>query len=400
VVCPISVLGVWPDQIHKHTPKGFGLEWLTVNYESTYDRDYHGRSWTPVPAAELLDYDADLLIVDEAHNLGNPQAVSSRMVYELSRRARFRLVMTGTMFHRKPFYVFGQAKLYDPSVFGTSFTAFKRMIAVFGGYGGYEVLRYQNLDWMMDRIEPWCWIEEDVPPNQPPVINEIRFDLTGQGLMNYVAMDTDSILQVGKDKVVSPIVLSRHLRCQQIAGGWIRTEDGRYVRVGQDLLRTGLDRIREYAEQDIRKVVVGCRFRPEMNDVARAAERAGFVPVLHHGGIRKETRPALINHWRESRKPSMLIAQMQTLKEGVDLSAADTMLLWSLSESYVTHEQFTSRIKLYDDDRTLMYDYLIPEGTRTEVTYEALGEKQDVARYMATDPQRVERITSKLRETP
>jgi urease accessory protein UreH len=96
----------------------------------------------------------------------------------------------------------------------------------------------------------------------------------------------------------------------------------------------------------------------------------------------------------------MLIAQMQTLKEGVDLSAADTMLLWSLSESYVTHEQFTSRIKLYDDDRTLMYDYLIPEGTRTEVTYEALGEKKDVARFMATDPKRVERITSKLKETP
>jgi hypothetical protein len=398
VVGPISSLGVWPQQIEEHTPPGFDLDWMVVNYESVYDRLYgKRRQWTPVPSPELHDFDADLVIVDESHNLGNPNAVSSRMTYGLCQQARFRLLMTGTMFHRKPFFVFGQAKLYDPAIFGTSFTAFKHMVAVFGGYGGYEVLRYQNLDWMMDKMKQWVWIEDYVPPGDP-VVNELRFELTGPGLRRYLTMEHESILTLRGQTVVSPIVLSRHLRCQMIAGGWLKAESGKYLRAGDDAFRVGQDRLREYAEQGIEKVVIGCRFVPELKDAAVAAQSAGFKPILLHGRVDKDDRVNRIRHFQKINRPAAFVAQLQTAKESIDLSAADTMLFWSLSESFVTHDQFSRRIEKYEDERTLMYDYLIPNGTRTEVTYESLNEKEDVARFIAKDPKRVEMITAKLQE--
>lgn len=399
VVGPISSLGVWPDQIDKHTPDGFDLEWLVVNYESSYDRLYgKRRQWTDVPSQQLHDFDADLVVVDECHNLGNPQATSSRHVYDLCQAARFRLLLTGTMFHRKPFFVFGQAKLYDPSIFGTSFSAFKQMIAVFGGYGGYEVLRYQNLDWMMEKLKPWVWIEDYVPPGNP-VVNELRFELTGKARQRYMEMEHDSMVTVGEETVVSPIVLSRHLRCQMMAGGWLRAESGKYIRVGEDQARVGRDRLREYREQDVHKVVVGCRFVPELKDAAEAAQRAGFRVILLHGKVPKHDRANRIRDFNGTKKPTAFIAQLQTAKESIDLSAADTMLFWSLSESFVTHDQFSRRIEKYEDERTLMYDYLIANGTRAEVTYESLQLKQDVATFMARDPRRVELITSKMEDT-
>lgn len=398
VVCPFNVMGVWPDQIEANTPDDCDVEWMIVNYQAVYDRQYgKGREWSPVPSQELWDWNADLIVVDESHNLGNPTGVTSRMVYELARHARFRLLMTGTMFHRKPFFVFGQAKIYDPSIFGTSFSAFKQMIAVMGGYGGYEVIRYQNLDWMMEKMRSWVYIEDYVE-GEPSVTNVIPFELTGDNRLAYLTMEKDSIIHVKGEKVVSPIVLSRHLRCQQIAGGWVKTET-KYRRVGNDLLRVGRGRLQDYWDGDVPKVVVGCQFTPEIADVARAAQEVGFRPIMYHGGITGPTRQNRIRDFQNCDDRVIFVAQMQAAKEGIDLSAADTMLFWSLSPSYVTHDQFSRRIEKYRETRTLMYDYLIPVGTRTEVTYEALQEKEDVAHWLPRNPGRVEAITSKIEET-
>lgn len=395
VACPVSGIGVWESEIPKHTPPGIDVEWRVINYESIYKRMYYsGRSWSPVSRPDLITWDADLIIVDESHNIGDPTSIINQMLCKLGRQARFRLIMTGTMFHRKPFYTFGQAKFYDPSVFGSAFGPFKKRIAVFGGFGGYEIIRYQNLKWMMSKIKPWVWIEKYVPPGEP-IINELRFHLTGKGLSTYVEMERESIVNIDGEEVVSSIPLTRHMRLQQIAGGWL-TVDGRYVRVGKDALKVGIDRFQTYADEGVRKVVVGCRFVPELYDAAYAARQAGYHPILFYGGTPKgDERTRRTVAFNNSNKPCAFIAQVQTAREAIDLSGADTMLLWGLPESYVIHDQFTRRIERYDDDRTLVYDVMVPVGTRAEVTYVALQQKADVATFIVDRPELVESITSK-----
>lgn len=394
VVCPISVLGVWPEEIEKNTPPGIKLDWRIVNFESVYSRERtRGRGWRPVPNQELMEWRPDLLIVDESHNIGNPQTVTSKHVFRLSRIARFRLIMTGTMFHRKPFFVFGQAKVYDPAIFGEAWTPFKRHIAVFGGYGGYEVIRYQNLRWMMNKLKPWVFMQEYVPPSTEPVVNVLRFSLSGRNADVYEEMERESIIEVNGRHVISPIVLTKHLRLQQIAGGWVKV-DGKYVKVGNDLARIASDRLREYAEQSIDKVVIGCQFIPELRDAALAAKAHGYRVFLMHGGVPKSERHGRVKSFAEYDGKAVFIAQISTMREGVDLSCADVMMFYSLSPSYVTHDQFSRRIEKYNETRTLMYDYLVPVGTRTEVTFEALRMKKDVAQFMQENPDRVEEITA------
>jgi len=398
VVCPVSVIGVWENEVPKHTPDGIDLEWRITNYEAVYDRQYvkrgRRRSWYPIPNVRLEDYAADIIIVDESHNIGNPEAVTSKMLYHLGRRARFRLIMTGTMFHRKPFYVFGQARFMDPTIYGSNFGAFKKRVAVFGGYGGYEIIRYQNLKWMVGKLKPYVWIEKYVPPGEP-VINELRYDLTGRGAATYLEMEKESMIEVAGEDIKSTIPITRHLRLQQIASGWVRTQKG-YHRVGNDALKLGMDRMQTYMDNDVHKVVVGCRFIPELYDAAYAARAAGYSVILLYGRIPKgRERTRRWQAFANTSRPTVFVAQMQTAKEGIDLSAADTMLFWGLSESYVTHDQFTRRIERYGDTRTLVYDYMIPRRTRTEVTYAALQEKEDVARFIVERPELVEAITSK-----
>lgn len=407
VVCPLSAVGVWESEIQKHSDNwalsytgdqfidmGDEISWRIVNYEQTYGRLYtEGRSWVPVPNQELLNYNADLVIVDESHRIGKPTTQQSKEVYRLGRRAKYRLLMTGTMFHRKPFYVFGQAKFYDPTIFGGAFGSFQKRIAIFGGYGGHKVIRYTNLKWMMRQMRKFVYIERYVPPRDT-AHTPLYFTLTGRNREAYLAMEKESVLDLVDESVISPIVLSRHLRCQQIAGGWVKGEQ-RYRRVGDDKLRVARDRFQLYMDEGIQKVVVGCRFIPELSDAMTAARAAGYKVAVMHGGVPRADRDRKIKWFQEYDGPAVFVSQISTGKEGIDLSVADVMLFYSLSESYVDHDQFSRRIEKYNEQRVLAYDYLVAAGTRDEVTYEAIQMKKDVARFLLKNPRRVEKITAK-----
>lgn len=420
VVTTTDGIAVWHNEIAKHcavpyaidsidgprwpefpgpndSPDGTFIEWRVINWENTYAREFtgRGREWVPVPRADLTEYDADLFVADESHYAGNPTAVISKEAYRLARKARHVVIQTGTMFHRKPFYVFGQVKLYDPFIFGTNWGHFKNRIAVMGGYGGYEVKRYKNLKWMTKKLEPWVHMEERVP-TMPPVINVIPAPLTGRNLEVYKKMEREAIVKLSDgSKATADIILTKHMRLQQIAGGHLRTDQG-YRKVGRCKIDIASARLTQYLEQDITKAVVGARFIPELVDLAKTAKRIGFRPILFHGGVPKgPKRTARIADFQETDDEVLFIAQIRAAAEAIDLSATSTMMFYSLEESFVKHDQFAARIDVFGDpDRTLMYDFIVAPGTRDEVSYEAMKEKQDVATYIATDPERVERIVA------
>lgn len=418
IITVTSGLGVLEDQVAEHCPvpwlvmdwhgeilsqsedweKGKGLEFCIVNYQNVFSRaNTGGRSWVPVRNEVLHKFKAELIVADESHHLGKPTAVQSKHTYALTQYAKYRLFMTGTMFHRKPFFVFGQVKFYDDGrTFGTAWTHFKKRIAVMGGYGGYEVLRYQNLKWMMDSIRPFTHIEKYVPP-RPPVINKLTFTLEGKHLEAYNKMDKDKVLKLGKETLVSDIMLTQHLRLLQIAGGFVKLSSGQYIQVGDSTLRMCQDRLEEYLEQGIEKAVVACRFIPELRAVALLAKKIGFVPIMFHGAVSATMRTQRIKAFKEIDKPALFISQISAGKESIDLSVADTMMWYSLTESYVEFDQFCKRIEKYGDKRVLQYDFLIPRGTQAEVAFEAMQLKQDVAEYIISDPERVERITAKTK---
>jgi SNF2-related domain len=425
VITVTSGLGVWEAQVAQHCPipwtttqYGTGetkastfeewaasatpatnytpceLRFLIVNFQNVYTREMAGREWVAAPNDKLQRFNADLVVCDESHHIGDPNTVQSVEARRLGRQARFRVFMTGSMFHRKPFYVFGQAKFFDDgAALGSSFAQYKRRISVMGGYGGYEVLRYRNLRWMTRQLKPFVYMEKYVPP-RGAVTNLLTFDLQGENLRVYSEMSQGHATWRGYH-AMAEIVLTKHLRLQQICGGFLRFNDGHTRPIGLDKLDMCRDRLNEYREQAIDKAVIGCRFLAELAAVGRIARTLGFLPVLFHGGVPKgDERTRRIALFQETSKPALFISQLAAGKESIDLSAADTMMFYSLSESYVEHDQFSNRIVRYGETRTLQYDFLQANGTRDVVTFAALQEKRDVADLIVKDPARVEQLAT------
>lgn len=427
IICPNDVYEVWESEIALHCPvdywmtydvsktaiypdkppRGFrGLEFHIRNFESVYAREWDdpdgideetGKridfAWSSVTDKNLADWvDAEtLIVVDEAHHIGKPTPVQSRKTYQLARMAGFRIFMTGTAFHRKPFYVFGQFKFYDPSVFGEAFGPFKSMIAIMGGYGGYEVKRYRNLKWLAKKVKKHAYVEEYVPTT-PPVYRHYKFRLNASR-PQYDRMASESIIEVQGDTITAPIALTRYLRLAQIAGGWVKTESGKYKRVGTEKRDALAKRVFEYDEQGIAKVVVGCRFIPEIVDIHRVFKKYGYKCYVVHGGVPRKQRAARREAFDKAEK-AVFITQFQPSREGIDLSSADLMVFYSLPVDYLTYDQFSRRIEKYDEQRTLLYEHLIGKNTVEELAYEALSKQESVAKYILSDPTLVERLTA------
>jgi SNF2-related domain len=419
VITVTSGLGVWQGQIEDHCPLAYAIYshhgellsrtqakpeiiFLLVNYENLYTRAYtQGREWVPVSNRLLYRFlngaRRPAVIADEVHHLGNPSAEQSKHACALARLCgNRRLGMTGTMFHRRPFFVFGIMKFYDDGkTFGTAWSHFKERVAIFRDPAKHVVARYRNLRWMMDSVRPVAYIEKKIP-KRPLVRNLLHFDLEGKNLDYYADMEVHRVLKIQGETLTADIVLTKHLWLMMITGGFIRLPSGKYVQIGTSKLKIAKDRLNEYMFQDNHKIVVACRFKPELPAVAKIAKQVGFQPILFHGGIPKgEERHRRTRFFQQAKKPVAFIAQIATGAESIQLDAADTILWYNLTEDYVKFDQFKSRIEQYNDKRTLMHDFLIARGTRDEVTLEAMQLKQDVARYLQTHPERAEELVAR-----
>jgi hypothetical protein len=243
IVCPNDVVDVWVEQIQEHCPVPYAiydkdgmpmasawgagpkLNFQIRNYEAIYDRIREHGGWSGITDRYLIDWDPEVVVVDESHMIGNPGALQAKKVVQVGRMARFRLFMTGTPWHRKPIYVFGMFKFYDESVLGSNFKQFKEMITIRGGYGGYKILRYTNLRWLRDKIRPHVFVRKRVPKT-PPTHRRIAFSLD-KSRPTYDKMEKEDIIHVAGEDVEAPIILTRHLRLQQIAGGWVKAREAR-----------------------------------------------------------------------------------------------------------------------------------------------------------------------------
>ena len=158
VVAPLSILGVWEEEFAKFADfpyslvilKGTvakkkeqltklpaeGLQVVVVNYESAWRLE-----------KELLAYNPDLVIADEAHKLKENRSKQSQGMQHIGDKAKYKLLLTGTVITNRELDVFSQYRFLNPQIFGTSFYAFRNQYFDMGGYGNHTPIFRK---WMTD----------------------------------------------------------------------------------------------------------------------------------------------------------------------------------------------------------------------------------------------------------
>ena len=394
IVAPLSILGVWQEEFQKFADFLYslavlngtgsrksenlrqiptnGLQVAVINYESAWRLE-----------DELADWGADLIVCDEGHKIKTHNIAASKCMHRLGARARYRMLLTGTIITNKAIDVFSPYKFLNPAVFGNSFYAFRTRYFDMTGYGLHvPVMKTGMAKELTRRIHSIAFRATKAECLDLPETTEIvRMVLLEMETINlYHDLVQDSMIQLGKGEVTATNVLTRLLRLSQLTGGFL-CEDGadRPTQVDSAKL-TALADIVDSAAQDGKKLVVIARFLPEIDAIRRTLEKKCINYSVISGEIKD--RDEQVRRFQQDPDVTVFVGQIATAGMGITLTAADTMVFYSLDYSMSNFEQAKARIHRVGQRNPCTYIYLVAAGTVDEKVLQALRDKADLARVL------------------
>lgn len=391
IVCPKSVVAVWPREIAKHAANPDDWHVVILNTGSTVkNRDAAFRGMNIAWAREqrciiIVNYEAvwreqlakfleaqtwDRIICDESHRIKAPQGVAAKFMAKLARKAKRRLALTGTPMAHSPLDIFSQYRFLDTSVFGANWTSFKNMYADWGGFGGHQLLGYRNERELNERFYQYAYRVGKEVLDLPAALHIDReCVLEPQARKMYDDMRDDFIMWLSDgSEVTATNALAKMLRLQQITSGVAPAEDGGVVRVSTakaDLLEDILEDI-----APLEPVVVFARFRADLDAIKEVAAKMGRTAAELSGRVNE------LADWQAG-SATILAVQIQSGGVGIDLTRAHYCVYYSLGFSLGNYEQSLARVHRPGQEQPVTYFHLVAKGTIDKVVYEALNNRKD-----------------------
>jgi superfamily II DNA or RNA helicase len=326
------------------------------------------------------NYFADGLLVHNCHRLKAPGGKASLYFKGLRNHTRYRLGLTGTPMPHSPLDVYAQFRFLDPSIFGPSFNAFKQKYAVMGGFENKQVTGYKNLE-DLERLmrQATFRVGKDILELPPQTHITFHCALSPQCQAIYRSVEEDFIAEVQGGTITAANAMVALLRLQQITGGWVKTDDGRYRRVDFAKQRLLADVLDDIGPEE--PVVIFCRFHADLDAVHEACASLGRTS-LELSGRRDE-----LARW-QSGQGQVLAAQISSGGVGIDLSRARYSIYYSLSFSLGEYDQSLSRIHRPGQTRPVEHIHLVARRTVDERIMRAIERRAEVIQAILAEIKR------------
>lgn len=403
IVAPTSVVAVWPKELQeyakfkytcktllgekKHRLKQIddlikfpfkALKVAVINYEST---------WRPEILEKLKEFDADMVIADESQRIKTYDAAQSKAMHELGDQARYKLILSGTPVQTAAIDIWSQYRFLDKTVFGDNFFKFRGRYAIMGGYGNKKIVGYKDLEGLIKKEHSIAFrVTKDEAldlPEQTFETRKIQFNQKEKNLYERIKKDSYAELD-GGGHITATTVLTRLLRLQQLAGGFLVQDDAQKPQlVSRAKLDALADIIEDYVIGSGKKLVIFARFIAEVKAIMELAGKVlpkELKQVAIYGDIKKEDRGGIVKQFQEDPNTVLFIGQIDTAGTGITLTAADTCVYYSKNFNYATYSQSLSRIHRIGQRNCCTYIDLEIEGTIDELISKALSRKEDMAK--------------------
>ena len=396
VACPLSITGVWEEVFHAFADypvnitvlKGTsekkrqlidqipseGLQALVVNYESAWRLE-----------EELLRFDADLIIADEGHKLKDNRSRQSKGMQHLGDKARYKLLLTGTVITNREIDVFSQYRFLDSRIFGTSFYAFRNRYFDMTGYGNHiPVFRQSMAEDFLKRMHCIAYrVTKEECLDLPEIREEVRkVELEPKAMRMYEELQEDCYTELKGSEVTAANVLTKMLRLSQLTGGHL-TDDEHHVRPVSSAKLDALSDIIDAAVNDGQKIVVMARFVAEMDDIEEMLTKKGIGYAVVRGGVKD--RDEEVKRFMTDPACQVFVGQIAAAGLGITLTAAHIMVFYSLDYSMSNFDQAKARIHRVGQKQKCLYLYLIAKGTVDGKVLRSLRNKVNLAKALVDD---------------
>ena len=397
IVAPLSILGVWRDEFDRFAGydyclsvlegtaarkadtirhmAGKSLQVLVINYESAWRMEKELAEWRP-----------DMIVCDEGHKIKTHNIAASKAMHRLAAKAKYRLLLTGTVITNKPIDVFSQYKFCDPAIYGNSFYQFRNRYFDMVGFGGYTPVMKRSMEGeFTERLHSIAFRATKAECLDLPEFTDIvqRIDLEPQAMRIYRQLVRDSYAELAEGSVTVTNVLSQLLRLSQLTGGYVGNDDAGGVTQVSTAKLDALADLVDGAVADGRKIVVIARFVPEIHAIGKMLEKKKIRYAQISGEIRD--RDEQIAAFQNDPDVPVFIGQIATAGLGITLTAASLMVFYSLDYSMSNYEQTRARIHRVGQKNECTYIHLVARGTVDEKVLKALHDKANLAKSLVDD---------------
>ena len=400
IVAPLSILSVWEAEFAQFAAFDYALAVLTgdgakkadtlrhmngtalqvavVNYESAWRMERELSAWGP-----------DLIVCDEGHKIKTHNISASKAMHRLGAKAGYRLLLTGTLITNKAIDVFSPYKFLNPTIFGTSFYAFRSRYFDMVGYGNHTPVLKKSMEVELSaRLHSIAYraAKEDCLdlPETTDVVRQVELEPAARKI--YRSLVKESFAELASGEVTAPNVLTRLLRLSQLTGGFLGNDENAAVQQISSAKLSAMEDILDSAVAEGQKLVIIARFLPEIRAICKELDGRGLRYACITGEV--QDRAAQVAQFQHDPEVPVFVGQIATAGLGLTLTAASTMVFYSLDYSMSNYEQAKARIHRVGQRNPCTYIHLIAKGTVDEKVLTALRNKADLAKALVDDCRR------------
>jgi SNF2 family DNA or RNA helicase len=326
------------------------------------------------------------VVCDEGHKIKSHGANASKAMHRIGAAARYRLLLTGTPVTNKALDIFSQYKFLNPEIFGRSFYAFRNRYFDMIGYGAHTPVMKRSMEQeFTQRLHCIAFRATKADClDLPDTVDIVRLvELEPAARRTYRDLVRDSYAELGDGAVTATNILTRPMRLSQLTGGFIGNDDDPKPRQISRAKLAALEDIIDQAAAEGKKLVVIARFVPEIKALTALLEKMGIAYSCVMGGVKD--RDEQVARFQGDPAVQVFVGQIATAGLGITLTAASTLVFYSLDYSMSNFEQAKARIHRVGQGEKCTYIYLTAWGTVDEKVLTALREKADLARLLVDD---------------
>ncbi len=396
VVAPNSVYQNWKKEIDFHCPEKTNIYiWkVTKDKEFKYEPDKltfilmnvealshaSGKKWLEKKLS--VHGMRSLFILDESTSIKNLRASRTKALIKLGQLARYRRILTGSPITKSPLDLFSQCAFLDKKLLGyDSFTVFKSRYAVMysierGGYNIQIPKYYINLEELEYKLKNFSYRVRkkdclDLPPKMH-IKREIELPLEQREA--YEKLKASALIILKNDEVSYNNKLTELLKLQQVANGFVKTNDGKIIDFKTNAKLKELMSILEESED---KCIIWANYVHNIETIKKKLEETyGTDSVVSiYGKDSVEVRNRAVESFQSDDRCRFLIGNPTVGGYGLTLTAAKYVIYFSNSYNLEVRQQSEDRAHRYGQTSQVTYIDLIARDTIDEMVLYNLENK-------------------------
>jgi SWI/SNF-related matrix-associated actin-dependent regulator 1 of chromatin subfamily A len=381
IICPASLKINWQREIENYTDrsvyiaegKKFSTEsdFVIVNYDilkNFHDMKDKGKSL-------LNQSEFELVILDEAHMISNPQAQRTKIINHYVKNIKRVWLLTGTPMTSRPMNYYNLLNIIESPVAQN--------------WMAYAIRYCQGYQFMAGKRKVWN-------VTGASNLEELR-DRTSKQILRRLKEDVLDL----PDKIISPVYLRlKSKEYEELMGEYydwfdnkkdesssLTVQFSKLMKVRKVIANEKTNQTIEFAENIIeqgKKVIIFTNFTDTLQTIYN---HFGKQAVYLDGSCSKPHRQNAVDEFQENDKIKVFVGNLKAAGVGLTLTAAEVVIMNDLSFVPAEHAQAEDRAYRYGQKSNVLVYYPLYENTIEGAVYDILNRKKEIIRTVMGDQQ-------------